>query len=644
MKKQNSEKRFTKFECNYFKPKSVNKRSNSINVYKNNRLENLIRKTETKTNKQNIFELINFKEILLNHYKNYKLYFDKPEEDKGNEGKKKYIKYDDIILGKGAYGKVYLFREIDTEDMNFYAGKIIRKKKLSDIKKTIAQIRIQKEFNNNPKVVGLKDFFEDNKNIYIILELCKNKSLADYLENRGGKLTEIEVKCFMFQLLQGLKYLHNNKIIHRDLKPSNLLLDDKYELKIGDFGKIAEITENKKRRYTVCGTYNYMAPEMFENNGKGYSFEVDIWSVGIIMYQLLTGKLPFNGENKDEIKKNILASQPESLDVSGLSIVAASLIKQILRKDPKKRPVISQIVYHYFFHDTEFPKYITSEFLNNGKGEKGNNKEKDEEKMQKLKIHLHTLIVDDIPKIEYENIKKYVIKEYANVYEHYITYYHELSNYNCCYYELNNQIIGMIFKNEGKNINMIYNTETEFFYLINIDDYDKDNDVISKYTKEEIPDELKKDVKIFLNYFQLLLKKKDKEGNIEENDEDTSIEEQISFSQRNEQNSISNENSIISQDKVLDKTNLVYVREIITDKEVTILFLSDRTIEAIFKDKVKILLSEIKEHIEIIKKNNKIILISVQNAFQNSSQNYITRIKYIKRRIYKYINEKLIIK
>jgi serine/threonine protein kinase len=408
MKKQNSEKRFTKFECNYFKPKSVNKRSNSINVYKNNRLENLIRKTETKNNTQNIFELINFKEILLNHYKNYKLYFDKPEEDKGNEGKKKYIKYDDIILGKGAYGKVYLFREIDTEDMNFYAGKIIRKKKLSDIKKTIAQIRIQKEFNNNPKVVGLKDFFEDNKNIYIILELCKNKSLADYLENRGGKLTEIEVKCFMFQLLQGLKYLHNNKIIHRDLKPSNLLLDDKYELKIGDFGKIAEITENKKRRHTVCGTYYYMAPEIFENNGKGYSFEVDIWSVGIIMYQLLTGKLPFNGENIDEIKKNILAFEPKSLDVSGLSIVAANLIKQILRKDPKKRPGISQIVYHYFFHDTEFPKYITPEFLNKGKEEKENNKEKDEEKMQKLKINLHTLIVDDIPKIEYENIKNYV--------------------------------------------------------------------------------------------------------------------------------------------------------------------------------------------------------------------------------------------
>ena len=151
-----------------------------------------------------------------------------------------------------------------------------------------------------------------------------------------------------------------------------------------------------------------------------------------------------------------------------------------------------------------------------------------------------------------------------------------------------------------------------------------------------------------LKYFQIIfncsLKKKEKEGNIEENDEDTSIEEQISFSQSSDQNSFSNENSIISQDKVLDKTNLVYVREIITDKEVTLLFLSDRTIEAIFKDKVKILISDIKDNIEIIKKNNEIILISLQNAFKNSNHDFISRIKYIKKRIYKYYKEKFRIK
>ena len=75
-------------------------------------------------------------------------------------------------------------------------------------------------------------------------------------------------------MLQGLKCLHKNRVIHRDLKPSNLLLDDKYELKIGDFSKIGELDDSKKRRYTVCGAPYYMAPEIFENNGKGYSFEV----------------------------------------------------------------------------------------------------------------------------------------------------------------------------------------------------------------------------------------------------------------------------------------------------------------------------------------------------------------------------------
>ena len=413
MKKHNSAKRFTKLDNNsefiILKPNSrVNNRFKSINVYKNNKLENLIKKTETKNENQNIFDLINFQELLLNHYKNYKLYFDKPEENKDNDGKKKYIKFDDILLGKGGFGKCYLFKAIDKEDMNFYAGKIIKKRKISkNIKKVKNEIEIQMEFKDNPKIVSVKDYFEDYKNIYIILELCKNKSLAEYLEHRGGKLTEIEVKCYIFQLLQGLNCLHKNKVIHRDLKPSNLLLDEKNELKIGDFGKIA-LMEDKDRRYTVCGTYNYMAPEIFENDRKGYSFEVDIWSVGIIMYQLLTGKLPFNGENNDEIQKNILSFQPESLNTSGLSLISADLIKQILVKDPKKRPGITQIVYHYFFHDTEFPKFITPEILNKiEKEEKEKNNEKGEEKIEKLKMQLNNLIVDNIPKIEYESIKNY---------------------------------------------------------------------------------------------------------------------------------------------------------------------------------------------------------------------------------------------
>jgi serine/threonine protein kinase len=413
MKKQNSDKKLTKLgdylKCNFFKSnKRAYNRFNSINIYKKEKLELLIRKTnrKIKNKKQNIFELVNFEELLLNNYKKKK---EEPIIIKSKDEKSKYIN-ENILLGKGGFGQCYLFRSIDKEDMNFYAGKIIKKEKVGNNRKSLLdEINIQKKFKDNPKIVKVKDYFEDDENVYIILELCKNKSLANYLEERKGPLKEIEVKCFIFQLLQGLKCLRKEKIIHRDLKPNNLLLDDKNELKIGDFGLVVKITNDKERMTETCGTYCYMAPEIYENNGKGYSIEVDIWSVGIIMYQLLTNKLLFIGKDFDSIKEKILAFQPENLDVSGLSDIAADLIKQILVKDPKQRPGINQILYHYFFHDIEFPKYITPEILEKIDKEE-NKKENKKENIKNLNVKLYTLIVDDIPEIKYEDIKNYVLR------------------------------------------------------------------------------------------------------------------------------------------------------------------------------------------------------------------------------------------
>ena len=654
MKKQNSDKKFTKLDdylkCYFFKSNKIaNNRFKSINAYKNKNLEMLIRKRKIKNKTQNIFDLIKIQNLLLNHYKkNFKLYYDKSKEIKSKDEIIKYIKYDDKILGKGAFGICYKFRAIDKNDMNFYAGKIIEKKEIVVNQKNSLkdEIYIQKEFKDNPKVVRVKDYFEDEDNVYIILELCKNKSLLDYLYKRGGRLTEIEVKCYIFQLLQGLKCLHKKGVIHRDLKPNNLLLDYKNELKIGDFGLVVKLKNNKERITDVCGTYNYMAPEIFENKGKGYSFEVDIWSVGIIMYQLLTGKLPFDGENRDEIKKNILGFQPEDLDVSGLSEVAANLIKQILVKDPKKRPGINQIIYHYFFHDTEFPKYITSEILNKIEKEKKEKDKNKEEVNEKLKMKLYNLIIDDIPEIEYENIKNYVIKEPVSAYKYYITYFHESIQNNYCYYEFNNEIIGIAFMNKENgsfDINMIYSKETKFFYHININkdnEEDDENDEIQRYSKEEIPEKLKKYADLILNYYDFLLKKR---NNIEVKDENPTIKEQKSFSQsteKSEQNSLSNENSIISQHKVEDKNNLIYVRKLITYKSVTILYLSDNTIETIFGDKKKILMSEINQKIEIIGQDNKISVVSTINALQNSNNDFTNRLKFIRKIIYKNITKK----
>ena len=181
-------------------------------------------------------------------------------------------------------------------------------------------------------------------------------------------------------------------------------------------------------------------------------------------------------------------------------------------------------------------------------------------------------------------------------------------------------------------------------YHININkdnEEDDENDEIKRYTKEEIPEELKKYADLILKNYDLLLEKR---NNIEVKDEIPTIKEQNSFSQsteKKEQNSLSNENSIISKHRVVDNNNLIYVRKLITYKSVTILYLSDKTIEAIFSDKIKILISEINTKIEIIGKDNKINIVSSINAFQNSNINFTNRLKLIRKIIYKKITKNL---
>lgn len=111
------------------------------------------------------------------------------------------------------------------------------------------------------------------------------------LHKRRKVLTEPETRYYMKQILSGVVYLHNNKIIHRDLKLGNLFLNDELQIKIGDFGLATKIEFDGERKKTLCGTPNYIAPEIL--NKKGHSYEVDIWSIGCIMYTLLIGKPPF---------------------------------------------------------------------------------------------------------------------------------------------------------------------------------------------------------------------------------------------------------------------------------------------------------------------------------------------------------------
>jgi polo-like kinase 1 len=150
------------------------------------------------------------------------------------------------------------------------------------------------------------------------------------LMKRRKKLLEPEVRFYLVQLVNGLKFLHGNLVVHRDLKLGNLFLDHEMRVKIGDFGLAAKLTAVDERRRTVCGTPNYIAPEILEAK-EGHSFPVDVWSTGVIMYTLMVGKPPFESKDVKSTYKRILANSftfPEHTTVCDHS---KHLIRSILQ-------------------------------------------------------------------------------------------------------------------------------------------------------------------------------------------------------------------------------------------------------------------------------------------------------------------------
>ena len=146
---------------------------------------------------------------------------------------------------------------------------------------------------NHQNIVKFLDFFEDTDNVYIVMELCSNSTLNDQVKRRK-RLSELETKCYLLQIIDAVRHMHSHRVIHRDLKLGNLFINSRMQVKTGDFGLAAALSFQDERRRTVCGTPNYIAPEILES-GKynGHSYEVDIWSIGVIMYAMIIGKPPF---------------------------------------------------------------------------------------------------------------------------------------------------------------------------------------------------------------------------------------------------------------------------------------------------------------------------------------------------------------
>ncbi|CAM9593701.1 unnamed protein product, partial [Laminaria digitata] len=195
----------------------------------------------------------------------------------------------------------------------------------------------------HPTVVELLEFFEDERFVYMVLELCGGGDLYRRLKERGP-LGEEEAAGYMGQLLAGVGYLHDRGVMHRDLKLSNLLLsEDGRRLRIGDFGLAVKLEDEDHERYTICGTPNYMAPEV---QGCGYSLSADLWSAGCLFYTMVTGAAPFQGRRVGDTLANARAgryAEPE-----GLSAVAKDFLACMLSLDPARRMRVEEAAAHPF--------------------------------------------------------------------------------------------------------------------------------------------------------------------------------------------------------------------------------------------------------------------------------------------------------
>ena len=250
-------------------------------------------------------------------------------------------------LGEGIFGSVKLGVEKKTKER--VAIKIIKKKKAkpSDIELVRTEIDIMK-LCHHPNVVHLLDHFENADYIFIVMEYIRGGRLTDYMKEKKFHFSEKRAAEIIYEIAIGVKYLHKYGIIHRDLKPDNIMLtesNDKGHIKIMDFG-LSKILGKKEKTSDGFGTLTFVSPEVLIR--KPYNKEIDIWSIGVILYLILSGDLPFDDEEDDEqkIAKSIVYNEVEfpSKKFGNKSKEVIELIKRCLTKEPKDRIKIDEII------------------------------------------------------------------------------------------------------------------------------------------------------------------------------------------------------------------------------------------------------------------------------------------------------------
>ncbi|AAS53273.1 AFL101Cp [Eremothecium gossypii ATCC 10895] len=244
------------------------------------------------------------------------------------------------VLGKGKFGRVYCVRHIES-------GFVCALKAME--KKDIIQYNIEKQFRReveiqsslrHPNLTQLYGYFHDEKRVYLLMEYLVNGELYKHLKGRSH-FNDVVASYYVYQMADALDYMHERNILHRDIKPENIIIGFNNTIKLTDFGW-SVITPKGSKRKTLCGTVDYLSPELIRS--REYNEKVDVWALGVLTYELLVGSPPFEEESKELTYKRILKRNlifPDHVDTE-----ARHLISRLLEYDPGDRIPLKEVKKH----------------------------------------------------------------------------------------------------------------------------------------------------------------------------------------------------------------------------------------------------------------------------------------------------------
>ncbi|CAF1066600.1 unnamed protein product [Brachionus calyciflorus] len=263
--------------------------------------------------------------------------------DNVNQRETLHSRFDFVkVLGKGTYGKVKLANDKRTGKQ--VAIKIIHKNRIEN-KQDLARVRREIEFMsrlNHPHIVKILEVYESSEKIILVMENASGGELYDYLNERK-RVSEVEARGIFRQIVSAVHFLHKNRIVHRDLKLENILIDSNGDIKLADFGLSNNWSPNNLL-YTFCGSPLYASPEIV-NGFPYFGPEVDCWSLGVLLYTLVYGSMPFQGGDYNRLVKQITEGQ---FIVPRERSGAFGLIKKCLCTKAAKRASIDDIAEHWW--------------------------------------------------------------------------------------------------------------------------------------------------------------------------------------------------------------------------------------------------------------------------------------------------------